>query len=895
MKFLLLFLTVLYCTALSSLAQNISFFGVVRDSLNNPIAFANVMAVDPATKSISSFGVTDGEGRFKLNLKNGQSYLLKVFYLGFVPVEKEITAADNSQNPLRVNMQAIAIELNPAEVIYEMPVTMAGDTISYKADAFVNGRERKLKDILEKLPGFEVDENGEVKVQGQKVNKLMVDGKDFFDGDTKMGTKNIPANAVDRVQVLKDFNEISPMKGLDNDENLALNIQLKEGKKNMVFGDLTAGGGPESRYLAHANVFYYSPKTSVNLIADANNVGELAFTMQDYFRFSGGLSSLSARSGSNMVLTSDDIGIPMAQRNNAIDLRTKLGALNYSYRPDKKWYHSGFIIGSESNNLSGSNSYRTYIRTDENNQETLLSSNQVNQLSGLLKYAATYTPSKDIYMKYSLFGKLAHNDNTSSQLSIFRDFENSILTQNRQNPFSLEHQLQIFHTPNERNVYSLEANYQYKNQDPFMDLMTSERPFNGIIPVFDQEVFSLLQAKKIITQKQESLFNYYKILNPKNHLNFTLGNSWTGQEMRSDIQQLVQETGHLNFDQPDLRNDVRYDFNDAFAGVSIKSKFKKLIASPGVHLHYYRLRDWQNGQDNLLEKVLLLPSLYAKYQFKSSQSLTLNYSTVAEFMDIQKLAEGLVIRDYNALFSGNRNLENGLYQRYNLNYNHFNMFSAYTIFGSVNYQRKMNDLVNTVSFVGLDRINSLVNVENINEALTGMLQGDKRFNAFKVRGSANLSALKTHNFVNERPNLNTTFTQNYTGSVTSTIFQKLDMELGYSLVYNDYRSDEIRNKFVTDRPFAKITYAFIKNFVLTADYEYNRYQNKGMNTSSTFDFLNAALVYQKKGSPWEFKTSVFNAMNSQSIRRDSFNESLISTFEYFVQKRYLLFTVKYDL
>ena len=87
----------------------------------------------------------------------------------------------------------------------------------------------------------------------------------------------------------------------------------------------------------------------------------------------------------------------------------------------------------------------------------------------------------------------------------------------------------------------------------------------------------------------------------------------------------------------------------------------------------------------------------------------------------------------------------------------------------------------------------------------------------------------------------------------------------------------------------------MKNFMLTGDYEYNRYQNKGQNTSSTFDFLNAAIQYQKKGSPWEFKTSVFNALNTQSIRRDSFNESLISTFEYFVQKRYLLITVNYDM
>src|SRR5690606_13895119 len=125
---------------------------------------------------------------------------------------------------------------------------------------------------------FEVDDNGEVKVQGKKVDKVMVDGKNFFDGDTKLATKNLPANAVDRVQVLKNFNEVSPIRGLDNNESLALNIELKDGKKNLVFGDVTAGGGPKERYLGHANAFYYAPKLNLNLIADANNVGELAFT-----------------------------------------------------------------------------------------------------------------------------------------------------------------------------------------------------------------------------------------------------------------------------------------------------------------------------------------------------------------------------------------------------------------------------------------------------------------------------------------------------------------------------------------------------------------------------------------------------------------------------------------
>jgi hypothetical protein len=86
--------------------------------------------------------------------------------------------------------------------------------------------------------------DGNITVEGKSVQKIMVEGKDFFDGDTKIATKNIPANALDKIQVLRNYNEVTNLKGLENnEENVAINIKLKEGKKNFWFGDITAGAG----------------------------------------------------------------------------------------------------------------------------------------------------------------------------------------------------------------------------------------------------------------------------------------------------------------------------------------------------------------------------------------------------------------------------------------------------------------------------------------------------------------------------------------------------------------------------------------------------------------------------------------------------------------------------
>ena len=210
--------------------------------------------------------------------------------------------------------------LDEVELTYEMPVSIKGDTLVYNADSFKDGTERKLEDVLKKLPGVEVNDDGEIEVEGKVVSKVMVDGKDFFDGDTKLATKNIPSNAVDKVQVLKNYSEVNQLRGVtNNQDNIALNIKLKEGKKNFWFGNVTAGSGgssdDEGLYLVQPKLFYYSPKYSVNLIGDLNNIGEVAFTRRDYFNFSGGFRLPSRQSGTNINLGNNDLGFLLLQNN----------------------------------------------------------------------------------------------------------------------------------------------------------------------------------------------------------------------------------------------------------------------------------------------------------------------------------------------------------------------------------------------------------------------------------------------------------------------------------------------------------------------------------------------------------------------------------------------------
>ena len=280
-----------------SQAQNLT--GVVSSGDNKPLSSANVIARPLDAKQQLKFAIADNLGRYRLELDQNVKYEISVSYIGFL--EEVFVVEPNSKNtihnfvlkPSGESLKEIVIKSRPN------PVIIKKDTMIFDVKSFANGNERKMKDILKKLPGVEVDKKGNVFVQGKKVTKLLVEGKSFFGGGSKLAVENIPADALEKIEVLDHFTNVSFMKQVSDSEDLAMNVKLKANKKKFVFGDVTAGAevaGDNGFYLAHAGLFYYSPKTNVSYIGDSNNIGKSTFTFEDLMRFQGGVSSfLSGR------------------------------------------------------------------------------------------------------------------------------------------------------------------------------------------------------------------------------------------------------------------------------------------------------------------------------------------------------------------------------------------------------------------------------------------------------------------------------------------------------------------------------------------------------------------------------------------------------------------------
>ncbi|WP_443633974.1 TonB-dependent receptor [Candidatus Marifrigoribacter sp. Uisw_064] len=886
--------------SISITAQEIKIRGVIKDSIGNPLELANVIATVKSSSEIESYAITNYEGRFQLNVPANNTYLLKASFLGYETLEKEVSVQEDS-NDLNLDfvLNSKASELEGVELVYEMPVTVKGDTIIYNADSFTNGTERKLGDVMKKLPGVEINEDGEIEVEGKTVSKIMVEGKDFFDGDSKLATQNIPADAIDKVEVLRNYNEVDQMRGVGNDQdNIAINIKLKDGKKNFWFGEVSAGIGiadNETEYLVHPKLFYYSPKYSINLITDFNNIGEVPFTFRDYFKFTGGFRNFNRGGGTNFSIDESDLGFALMQNNRANKIDSKFVAANFSWQASKKLDLSGFAILSDNETNLVTNSITNYVlgSTETTNAIT----DQRSQL-GMLKLSGVYKPNSNFQLDYDALYKTAKQTENNKTLSLTEVGTNNISENKENKPSSVNQNVNFYYTLNEKNIFAGQVQHLWKDEDPFYNAITDLIPFSGILPVEDsQERYNINQNKNIRTNKIDAKVDYYYIINNKSNINFTLGNTFSNQKFKSGIFQILDSNETSIFNEDILNNEVTYQFSDTFLGMHYKLKAGKFTFTPGLTLHNYNLKNEQLGTSVSQDDLTLLPDLNVILDLKKSESLRFNYAISSEYTDINKYAEAYVFNNYNRMFQGNRDLENATSHSYNLNYFSFNMFNYTNINASLNYTKRINSLKSISSFEGINQVSSLDNISSNfpDELFSASGRFSKRFKKLQLRLSANVSYSESNNTINNEITESVSLTQNYKASIQSNFRDWPNFEIGYNRTINDYNSGNTEQIFYTDRPFATVDVKFLKHFTFSADWSLYNYSDKANTVENNYSFLGADLYFKKGESPWEFKLQATNILDTKFINNDSFNEQFNSTSQYFVLPRILMLVVKYDL
>ena len=307
-----------------SQTKNITVSGRVVEDTNEPAVQATIQLLSLPDSAYAAGVATTGNGRFTLPKVSAGKYVLKVSYIGFknkfIPLH--LYANVLNKNVGTVTLETDAIMLAEAVVTAEAPqVQVVEDTLMYNSTAYRTPEGAMLEELVKKLPGAEVDDDGNVKINGKELKKIMVDGKEFFGGDVKTGLKNLPVDMIDKLKTYDKQSDLARITGIDDgEEETVLDLTVKKGMNRGWFGNADLAYGTEDRYMARMMVNHFVDKTKFSFIGSANNVNDQGF--------SGGGGGPRWRRNNGLVATKT-LGANFAAETSKLDIG---GSARYNYR-----------------------------------------------------------------------------------------------------------------------------------------------------------------------------------------------------------------------------------------------------------------------------------------------------------------------------------------------------------------------------------------------------------------------------------------------------------------------------------------------------------------------------------------------------------------------------------
>ncbi len=280
-------------------AQEFKILGKIIDSVEgNPLESATIYAEVPKDSSLVNYAISNKDGNFELQGKTGYKQLN--VYFTFNGYKTRVLAVEiQSQVDLGlIKLEEQSQELNEVQVVGErIPIQIKKDTLEFNAGAFKIRPDATVEEVLRKLPGVEIDSEGKITVNGKEVDQVLVNGQVFFSKDPKIATKSLPADVIDKIQILNSKTKEEEFTGDIGDGNTkTINLTLKEDKTNGFMGRLTGGYGQDKRYQANGLFNYFNKSKRVSFLMSSNNINNAGFSFDEVFEMVG-----NSRSGGIMV------------------------------------------------------------------------------------------------------------------------------------------------------------------------------------------------------------------------------------------------------------------------------------------------------------------------------------------------------------------------------------------------------------------------------------------------------------------------------------------------------------------------------------------------------------------------------------------------------------------
>ncbi|MBK6378389.1 MAG: outer membrane beta-barrel protein [Chitinophagaceae bacterium] len=713
------------------LAGNAQVKGILIDSASKkPIDNAVVALVVKSNPTDTSYAFTDDKGQFRFDVVPTSPFSVVIRHMGYWPKAKYVPVS-KAEKTIDVGSFVLAQDAKLlSEVIVEAPaIVVKEDTIEYNASSFKVKEGAVVEDLIKKMPGIQVDKDGNVTAQGKAVTRVKVNGKDFFGGDVKTATKELPANIVDKIQIIDDYGDQATVSGIkDGDPDKVMNIQIKKDKNKGFFGRVTGGYGTDDRYQGSFNGNYFNNNTQISVLGNSNN------TNTSLFNFGGGgnrgatsmmrsgmsaMSDMGGMGAATTMMQSGGGGSSPAFTGGSNAGISTTNSFGFNYRD--QWSKRISVYGSYSYNHKNTNQLQNSYET---NNTTLINNNQdLNSLTKGNSHRFTFNFEYQIdsfnYLKVSPSINYSGSDANSQTIFDYKrpDGTKTLDGSNKN--------LNGSEAPN------LAATILYNHK-----FRKRGRNFSSSITLGTSQNNSEQDVTNLSTQYQPFTFsrNTFQFTDQENN-NYSYGVRFTYSEPINKYRSLDFSYSHnLNYGRNDrktfnvdsatqvktlnnfLSNDYENNFYNNRIGVSLRTTKKKYNYTVGISVQPVNLQGKSITRDSAyktIKRANVFPIARLVYNFSRTKTLNASYNGNASQPSFSQLQPVQDFTNPQSTTIGNPNLKPSINHNLNLSYNNFNFITGKVIFTNLTVSTIRNQIVNKTA--RRDSLGSVISIpENVN-------------------------------------------------------------------------------------------------------------------------------------------------------------------------------------
>lgn len=903
-------LAVLLVSSLSFSQNTFSIKGKVTEKTTQlPLESATIYLSTVKDSSVIDYTISNKNGFFDLKIRKIETpFAVKVSFIGYQTFTKEFKGLTSDIDLGNIELNEDENLLNEVIIKSEAPpIVVKKDTLEFNAASFKVRPDANVEALLKQLPGVEISPEGKITVNGKEVNNILVNGKPFFGKDGKIATQNLPAEIINKVQVVDSKTKSEELSGeAASSEQKTINLTIQEDKNKGFFGKVMGGYGSDERYESSLLLNSFKGDQKISILASSNNINSIGFSMDEIFDNMGGGRNTS-------VFYNDDgsFGInnmSFAGGNRGITQSNMIG-LNYQDSFSKKVEASG-------------NYYFTNSETNNDNKTSRIN---------LLPTGKTFTNSN------SSFNALNYNHNATVNFEIKLDSTATIYTTHRfvkgnAKNKNFSNQITLNETDDELNR-SISGDYSESDKGTFASEIYFYKKFKkknrGFTFSMDSEInknddFSNTDSQTLFqdaTPDDIRKQNRFDLLD-KTNVTFEAryGEPLTDSLRLSVTSQLILENEKNNrrtFDY-NAMSDEFDEFNDAQSNF-ITSKTLRYFPSTGFIVTKKRLNGRINfgpefitfknesqyiGVNTHINKNYVFPKVtgYLSYSIGKSKSIYANYNynvtlpSASQILPVENLANPLNV------FIGNADLKPTKRHSAYLNFNNYDYASRSGFFMYGGFNINSDQVVSsTVYDENFKAETTYENVDLNYNAYMGAsfnksFKKDKR--TLKIGMSMGISSDYSEGLTNAELfkangyQLNPRF--NLSWSIDDMI--TINPSYRYTFYNTDYKNYVISNaQNFTHNAKVEITSYLPKKFVIGNDFGYNYNSNIAAGFKKDFYLWNTSIGYNFWKDQLLAKVKVYDLLNQNINTRRTITPTAIVDSENTVLKRYVMFSLTYKL